>query len=112
MDTSNNISEIIDNTVGQLEINELMLLYRIHNYLIQITERPPQSIFITNEQAKSLHLMFLQTKQALVKCIYKDSNKMEILLSTQHISPLLDEKQTTESNTVHTNNNNPNNTLH
>ena len=69
MESQNNINTIIENTVGDLKIDELMLLYRIHNYLIQITERPLQNLFLTDteEHGKLLRTAIEQSSASEIR---------------------------------------------
>ena len=81
------LSNFVGKTINNLTWDELMLLYRMYNYLIQITEEPPKNVYLSYNQAILLHRMFISTKQSLVKSINQQPKKMNDFISTIHINP-------------------------
>ena len=78
---TNNIEHIIT----PLDDNEIQTLYRVYNYLLQITEHPIGNVHLSENEIKLLHKMFLETKINIVKAIHVSQNKMNAFLSQKHI---------------------------
>ena len=75
----------IKETTEEADTNELEILYRIYNFLIQVTNPNTNTIHLSKEEIKQLNTSFTQVKITLVKSINEHPNKMKDFLSLSHI---------------------------
>ena len=71
----------VGTTINSLTNEEIRTWYNTYNYLIDITEKPKQNIFVSQTQALLIHRSLLQSKLAFVKALYIDEDKWNNLLS-------------------------------
>ena len=79
------INDFANKTVNEAPIQEVDTLYRMLNFLTDITETSRNSMHITENERHCLFRSLLETKQAIVKSISNDQKKLEIFLKGIHL---------------------------
>ena len=85
MSNRNTINEFANKAVRDASPNEIDILYRMINFLCDITERSREVIHITDRERHHLFRSLIETKQAIIKSINKDPAKFNAFLNKMHL---------------------------
>ena len=76
--------ELAQTIVELSSAENLVVIYRISNFLIESILENPHSIHINSIEHQVLKRHFLFLKQEIVRNIYQNPHKMEVLLMSDH----------------------------
>ena len=85
MNNQNIIDEFASKTVKEASTQEIDVLYRMLNFLTDITETSRNSMHVTEIERHCLFRSLLEMKQAIVKNISKDHKKFNTFLKGIHL---------------------------
>ena len=86
MDTSSAINEFASNAVKNTPPNQIDTLYRMINFLCDVTERTRENVHINDRERHYLFRSLIETKQSLIKNISRDQKKYDTFLKQFHLA--------------------------
>ena len=85
MENRNFINEFAERTAKTANLREVEILYRMLNFLTDVTEKSRNNIHLTETERHCLFRSLLETKQAIIKELSKKPDMFRIFLTKRHL---------------------------